>query len=181
MGPEDAGGGSAASVNMELVSGDEGESQKAGAEQHEAGCGQGQEAVGDRIMMTHVTSSFSQCSSKFIKTFRTGLTEAGDAGARGAEALDAEELAARAQARDSTPSNAWAMKIPAPTSPITAVTISNIANILCAPHQPNDAQARTVKRISSKPHTMEGKCGFGATGVPNPGKSGLQEWRESND
>ena len=41
---------------------------------------------------------------------------------------------------------------------ITAVNISNIANFLCAPHEANDAQARTVKRISGKPPTM------GATG-----------------
>jgi hypothetical protein len=38
------------------------------------------------------------------------------------------------QARDRTPSNACAMKIPAPTRPITAVRTSNIANILCAQH-----------------------------------------------
>ena len=52
------------------------------------------------------------------------------------------------QVRDSTPSNAWAIKIPAPTKPITAVNISNIANILCAPREQNGTQARTVKRIS---------------------------------
>jgi len=95
-------------------------------------------------------------------------------------------LAARDQARDSTPSNACAMKIPAPTRPIIAVTTSNIANILCTPHEPNDAQARTVKRISVSLGTIDGHWGFGATGVPDPGKRGgcrrgLQAWRESND
>src|ERR1700754_2285067 len=32
------------------------EGQQARAEQHEAGCGQGQETVGDKVMMAHVTS-----------------------------------------------------------------------------------------------------------------------------
>ena len=41
------------------VLGGEGESQQAGAEQHETGCGEGQEAVGNEVMMAHVTSSFS--------------------------------------------------------------------------------------------------------------------------
>ena len=90
-------------------------------------------------------------------------------------------LAARDQARDSTPSNAWAMKIPAPTSPITAVNISNIANFLCAPHEANDAQARTVKRISGKLPTMGSQWGFGATRVSNQSRRKLQEWRKSND
>ena len=81
----------------------------------------------------------------------------------------------RDQARDSTPSNAWAMKMPAPTRPITAVTISNIANILCAPREQNDAQGRTVKRISWKVHTMGPKCGFRATYVPKP--STFRSWR----
>lgn len=72
----------------------------------------------------------------------------------------------RDQARDRTPSKAWAMKIPAPTRPITAVNISNIANILCAPHEANDAQARTVKRISTTRRTIDRNWGFHATDVP---------------
>jgi len=39
------------------------------------------------------------------------------------------------QARKRTLSNAWARKIPAPTRPINAVTISIIANILCEPRE----------------------------------------------
>jgi hypothetical protein len=41
-------------------SGHESEGQEARAEQDQTGCGQGQETVGDRIMMAHVTSSFSE-------------------------------------------------------------------------------------------------------------------------
>ncbi len=41
------------------MSGDEGEGQKAGAEQHETGSRQGKEAVGDKVMMAHVTPSLS--------------------------------------------------------------------------------------------------------------------------
>jgi hypothetical protein len=36
------------------------------------------------------------------------------------------------QTREQTPSNAWARKIAAPTKPITAVIVSNIANALYA-------------------------------------------------
>jgi len=48
-------------VSMLQVSvlGGESESQEAGAEQHETGCSEGQEAVGNEVMMAHVTSSFS--------------------------------------------------------------------------------------------------------------------------
>jgi len=153
----------------------EGESQQARAEQDKAGSGQREEAVGYEIMMAHVTPSFSlfRRSSELIKTFGTSPTERGDA-----EALLpilVQLSAARDQARDSTPSNAWAMKIPAPTSPITAVTISNIANILCAPHEANDAQPRTVKEISGALGTIGGNCGFSATAVPNQSRRGLQE------
>jgi len=48
-------------------SGHEGEGQEARAEQDEAGCGQGQETVGDRIMMAHVTSSFSDARPNLLK------------------------------------------------------------------------------------------------------------------
>jgi hypothetical protein len=72
------------------------------------------------------------------------------------------------------------MKMPAPTRPITAVTISNIANILCPAREQNDAQARTVKRISWIVLTMDGKCGFCATYVPNPSRGQVQPWRGCN-
>jgi len=97
-----------------------------------------------------------------IKTFRTSLPEAGDAEKRDAAAD---------QVRDSTPSNACAMKMPAPTRPITAVTISNIANILCAPHEQNDAQARTVKRISWRRGAIGADWGFGATECAKTGQA----------
>ena len=108
-------------------------------------------------------------SSEFIKIFRTSLLKQVMLG-----------WAARNQVRDSTPSNAWAIKIPAPTRPITAVTISNIASILCAPHEPNDARARTVKRISRAFCTIGGDWGFGATGVSKPSRYGPIEWRKGN-
>jgi hypothetical protein len=56
-------------------------------------------------------------------------------------------LARGIHARERTPSNAWARKMQAPTRPIKAVTVSNIANVLCVPQGQNDAQARTVKGI----------------------------------
>jgi hypothetical protein len=48
----------------------ENEGQKARAEQDEAGSGQGQETVGDRIMMAHGILLFRR-SPEFIKTFET--------------------------------------------------------------------------------------------------------------
>jgi hypothetical protein len=84
------------------------------------------------------------------------------------------------QARDRTPSNACAMKMPAPTRPITAVTISNIANILCPAREQNDVQARTVKRISWMVRTMGRDCGFYATYVPNPSRLQVRPWRDCN-
>src|SRR5262249_18312030 len=84
------------------------------------------------------------------------------------------------QARDRTPSNACAMKMPAPTRPITAVTISNIAIILCPAREQNDVQARTVKRISWIVLTMDPECGFRATYVPNPSTLQVRPWRDCN-
>ena len=100
-------------------------------------------------------------SSEFIKTFETSSLNR-RSGALMPLPGDADQV------RDRTPSNAWAIKIPAPTRPITVVSISNIANILCAPAhgQQNDAQARTVKSISRGGRTIGGDWGFGATGVP---------------
>jgi hypothetical protein len=65
-----------------------------------------------------------RCSSEFLKAFRTSFAETGDA------CFDLGRYA-----RNRTPSNAWARKIPAPTRPINAVTISIIANILCEPRE----------------------------------------------
>jgi hypothetical protein len=65
-----------------------------------------------------------QCSSEFLKAFGASFAETGDA------CFDLGRYA-----RNRTPSNAWARKIPAPTRPINAVTISIIANILCEPRE----------------------------------------------
>jgi hypothetical protein len=43
------------------------------------------------------------------------------------------------QTRERIPSNAWARKIAAPTKPITAVIVSNIANVLYATAQQETA------------------------------------------
>jgi hypothetical protein len=89
----------------------------------------------------------------------------------------------RLQVRDRTPSNAWARKMPAPTKPIAAVNISNIAVVLVRPRActQNDADAYTVKSISRRGRTMEGQWGFGATDVSKPVSPGLRAWRKSND
>jgi hypothetical protein len=94
-----------------------------------------------------------------------------------------QRAAAAVQVRDKTPSNAWARKMPAPTKPIAAVNISNIAIVLVRPRActPNAVQARTVKNISSRGHTMRRKWCFGATDVSKPVTHGLREWRKSND
>ena len=63
-----------------------------------------------------------------------------------------------------------------PTSPIKAVTVSNIANVLCAPHGQNDAQPRTVKRIQGLGFKIGADWGFGATGVPNGGANRAALW-----
>lgn len=65
-----------------------------------------------------------RCSSEFLKIFETSCAATGDA------CFDLGRYA-----RNRTPSNAWARKIPAPTRPINAVTISIIANILCEPRE----------------------------------------------
>jgi len=85
-------------------------------------------------MIAHVTPSVSDASSEFIKAFTMRkLSE---------RALPTQVMRASTgfsrpapQARKSTPSNAWARKIPAPTRPINAVTVSIIANILCEPRE----------------------------------------------
>jgi hypothetical protein len=45
-------------------------------------------------------------------------------------ALDHKKRGRSGQTRERIPSNAWARKIAAPTKPITAVIVSNIANAL---------------------------------------------------
>lgn len=47
-------------ASVAIASGRESEGQKARAEQHKAGCGEGEEALGNEVMMMHVTSSFSE-------------------------------------------------------------------------------------------------------------------------
>ena len=64
----------------------------------------------------------------------------------------------------------------APTSPIKAVTVSNIANVLCAPHGQNDAQACTVKRIHGREFKIGADWGFNATGVPKGGANRAALW-----
>ncbi len=167
-------------------SGHENEGQEARAEQDQTGCGQGQETVGDRIMMAHVTSSFFRSSPELIKTFRTSQLKQVMRRARSMcpqmpiKVPTRYPALSRDQARDRTPSKACAMKMPAPTRPIIAVTISNIANILCPAREQNDAQARTVKRISWMVHTMGWRCGFYATYVPNPSRLQVRPWRVRN-
>src|SRR5580692_3660084 len=85
-------------------------------------------------------------------------------------------LARGAHARERTPSNAWARKMQAPTRPIKAVTVSNIANVLCAPHRQNDAQARTVKRIRGRDFKIGADWGFGATRVSKGGANRAALW-----
>ena len=47
------------------------EGEQAGAEQHEAGRGQGEEAFGDEVMVAHVNTLPTRRSSQLIKTFGT--------------------------------------------------------------------------------------------------------------
>lgn len=120
----------------------------------------------------------TQRSSQLIKTFGTSslLKHPLEKGAAVAD-----------QVRDRTPSNAWARKMPAPTRPIAAVNISNIAVVLVRPRActPNAVQPCTVKNISLHLRTIDVDWGFGATEAPKrvPKRSGfwLQAWHESND
>jgi hypothetical protein len=47
-------------ASAEWDSGCQSKSKEAGAEQYEASGGEGEEALGNEVMMTHVTSSFSE-------------------------------------------------------------------------------------------------------------------------
>src|SRR6185312_2099130 len=112
--------------------------------------------------------------SELIKIVRTSPLKAGDAGP-----LDAVP---DTQIRDRTPSNAWARKIPAPTRPITAVTISNIAVVLCAPAQAH--QTTSVPAQSKRFRTAVAQClavGICCNRCVRIRQRWLQEWRKSND
>ena len=43
------------------------ESEQAGAKQHETGCGQGKEALGDKVMVAHVTPSRPNARPNLLK------------------------------------------------------------------------------------------------------------------
>ena len=113
--------------------------EQAGAQQHQARCGQRQETVGHQVMITHDTPAVlhlpSRCSSELIKNLRISFCERGAGWFAGVQALERK------------PSKAWARKMPALTRPRTAVIVSIIANVLCAPAGQNDTAGRTVKRI----------------------------------
>jgi hypothetical protein len=50
------------------------ESKEAGGQQHKAGCGQNEKAIGDEIVITHGTPAIlDRCSSEFIKSFGIGF------------------------------------------------------------------------------------------------------------
>jgi len=53
----------------------------------------------------------------------------------------------KTHARELNPSKAWAKKIPTLTRPITALTVSIIANILATPHTTERLPRCTVKKI----------------------------------
>lgn len=61
------------SLNGPTSLGGEGESEQARAEQHETGGSQGQEAVGNQVMMAHCDILLFRRSSELIKTFGTDL------------------------------------------------------------------------------------------------------------
>jgi hypothetical protein len=60
-------GGTAASFAEPTDLGGEGKSQKARAKQHETGCGQRKETVGDKVVMAHVTPSLSDARPNLLK------------------------------------------------------------------------------------------------------------------
>jgi hypothetical protein len=126
-------------------SGRQGEGEQAGAKQHEAGCGQGQEAFGDKVMVAHVNTLPTRRSSQLIKIFGTSSLMK----------CRSQRAAVAIQVRDKTPSNAWARKMPAPTKPIAAVNISNIAVVLSAPprmHTKRPASPHSQKQSEPRAH-----------------------------
>ena len=98
----------------------ESESEQARAQQHEARRCQRQESAGDIITITHGTPAIPDAGPNYLK-----LSESAFERTAGSPRRD--------QALDRKPSNAWAMKMPALNRPKNAVTVSIIANILCAP------------------------------------------------
>jgi hypothetical protein len=114
------------------------ESEQAGAQQHEAGCGQREKSVGHKVMFTHDTPVALDALPNSLKV---------------SESVFFNELfgLATGQARERKPSKAWARKMPTLTRPRNAVTVSNIANVLCAPAGTERLQRCTVKRIPRQP------------------------------
>ena len=87
-------------------------------------------------MIAHGYTCQPRCSSELIKHFGIGLLERGDASSL-----------PRTQALERNPSNAWARKMPALTKPITALTVSIIANFLPTPRARERLPRCTVKKI----------------------------------
>jgi hypothetical protein len=120
--------------------------EQARAQQHEAGCGQREEAVryaivGHEIIGSHHTPATLDAgpnSSKVSESLFRGSSLEVAPWFRGTQALERK------------PSNAWAMKMPALIRPKTAVTVSIIANFLCAPPPTERLLRCTVKRIPSR-------------------------------
>ena len=134
---------------------DEGERQQAGAEQGHSTRSQGQEAIGNQISIAHDTPSDLNARPNCLR-----LSER-------ATSIEAIHVTRRGQTRERIPSNACARKIPAPIRAITAVIVSNIANVLCAPRTRRRRWRRcTVKKIQGGRNTMACDRGFSATGVP---------------
>jgi hypothetical protein len=69
------------------------------------------------------------------------------------------------QTRERIPSNAWARKIAAPTKPITAVIVSNIANVLYATARHKTAATLHSQKDFRAPNTITIDRGFCATDV----------------
>jgi hypothetical protein len=71
----------------------------------------------------------------------------------------AKGRSASGQTRERTPSNAWARKIAAPTKPITAVIVSNIANVplrYCATENGGDlAQSKRFPGTNTQSRSTE--------------------------
>jgi len=69
------------------------------------------------------------------------------------------------QTRERIPSNAWARKIAAPTKPITAVIVSNIANVLYATARQKTAATLHSQKDFRAPTHIPIDRGFRATDV----------------
>jgi hypothetical protein len=118
------------------------ESEQARAQQHEARRSQRQESAGDKITITHGTPAIPDAGPNYLKISESVFER------------DAASLA-RDQALDRKPSNAWAMKIPALNRPKNAVTVSIIANILCAPKaNRTTCPAAQSKEFLAKPENL---------------------------